>query len=178
MMSVNRFAGLRLALLRSIEAAFALWTALTVSGCEWANRIAGVSPQQTVQQLGRQQQVQLVENRLIDAGFKAISAKSPEDFNKIQSLPPLELTYRIDATGKLVYYYADPYYCYCLFRGDEAAYQRYEAMKTSAQQARSESHAEAIRKAEEKATEAQTMGPFGIDSPFGGAGPGASFFAY
>lgn len=56
------------------------------------------------------------------AGFKAVPAKTPDQMKELETLPPLDVTRLTDSEGHGQYAYADPYYCKCVFRGDDAAY--------------------------------------------------------
>lgn len=64
------------------------------------------------------------EPTLSAAGFKQVAADTPEGHEQLRSLPPLQVTRYTDSRGRSLYAYADPYYCNCVFRGNEAAYER------------------------------------------------------
>jgi hypothetical protein len=129
-------------------------------------------------ELTPQQRVQITEDRLTAAGFKAVSPQTSAEMERYKKLPPTELTYKIGVNGQLTYYFADPTYCHCYFSGSEEAYQRYQRQKRTSQQVRREQRADQLGGAEVQRQEMQLMGPFGIDSPLGGSGPGSNFYSY
>ncbi len=91
-----------------IRPAAVLVASLAVAGC--------VSQQQMVQQK---------EDLLAAAGFVARPASTPERLAMLQHLPPNKFVMR-ERDGKLVYIYADPIACNCVYFGDDAAFSRYK----------------------------------------------------
>ena len=148
-------AGFALALIRP---ALLLITMACV-GCATVNQLAAPTPTD---------QAQKVDPMLSAAGFKQLPASTPQQIERLKSLPPLKLGYYVDDNGGANYWLADPDNCRCLFHGDEVAYQQYENMKLESQMAEQQ----------QRAYETQTlrqqqmmMGP-----PFGPPGFGQSGF--
>ncbi len=68
--------------------------------------------------------VQNKENMLAAAGFTAEPANTAQRHASLASLPPHKFVHQVHA-GQLLYTYADPTICDCLYVGDQAAYDRY-----------------------------------------------------
>lgn len=68
--------------------------------------------------------VQAREDTLVAAGFSFQPANTPERQAELKTLPPHTFAYQ-ERDGKIVYLYADPTVCNCLYIGSEEAYQRY-----------------------------------------------------
>jgi hypothetical protein len=66
---------------------------------------------------------QQAEPMLEAAGFQRLPANTPEKMAHLKTLPPLQLRRRT-VKGQVVYRFADPYYCQCLYVGDWEAYRR------------------------------------------------------
>lgn len=64
------------------------------------------------------------EDLLAAAGFTVRPANTPEREQSLATLPPHRFV-RQDHGDKVVYVYADPLVCNCLYIGDQAAYGRY-----------------------------------------------------
>ncbi|HEX9665768.1 MAG TPA: hypothetical protein VGA95_04330 [Thermodesulfobacteriota bacterium] len=79
----------------------------------------------------RTSEAQQVDSLLAAAGFKMLPADTPEKEEMLNSLPPLNLQYRVK-DGNPLYFYADPYNCKCVYTGDQAAYDRYEKLAQEA----------------------------------------------
>jgi len=77
----------------------------------------------------RQERARDKENMLSAAGFQMKPADTPKRVAHLQSLTPLKLLPYTRSDGKLLYVYADPKGCNCLYVGDESAYQRYRALE-------------------------------------------------
>ena len=73
-----------------------------------------------------QERVQDTENLLAAAGFDAVPVTTPERQQEMAGLPPNKLLSRAK-DDRLVYLYADPLVCKCLYIGDQAAYGRYQS---------------------------------------------------
>lgn len=71
-----------------------------------------------------QQIVQDREDLLIAAGFTLRPANTPQRAALLRTLPPNRFVRRTDRAG-VVYLYADPLVCSCLYIGNPAAYGRY-----------------------------------------------------
>ena len=77
----------------------------------------------------RQERARDKENMLAAAGFQMKPADTPKRVAHLQLLTPLRLLPYTRSDGKLLYVYADPKGCNCLYVGDETAYQRYRALE-------------------------------------------------
>ena len=77
----------------------------------------------------REERARDKENMLAAAGFQMKPADTPKRVAHLQMLTPLKLLPYTRTDGKLLYVYADPKGCNCLYVGDETAYQRYRALE-------------------------------------------------
>jgi hypothetical protein len=77
----------------------------------------------------REERAKDKENMLAAAGFQMKPANTPNRVAHLQTLTPLKLLPYTRTDGKLLYVYADPKGCNCLYVGDETAYQRYRALE-------------------------------------------------
>ena len=64
------------------------------------------------------------DDMLIGAGFTAVPANTPQRYAALASMPPHTFVHEM-RRGKMLYAYADPTPCDCVFIGDQAAYNRY-----------------------------------------------------
>jgi len=64
---------------------------------------------------------------LVSAGFTPKPADTPEREQQLRTLPPLKIVSQ-SKDGHLVYRYADPYSCDCLYVGDPEAYAEYKRL--------------------------------------------------
>jgi len=64
---------------------------------------------------------------LMSAGFKAQPADTPEQTQRLHAMPPLKLVSQPE-DGGIVYRYADPFSCDCLYVGDEQSYAEYRCL--------------------------------------------------
>jgi hypothetical protein len=71
-----------------------------------------------------QQIVQDREDLLAAAGFTLRPANTPQRQDLLRTLPPNRFVQRVRG-DRVVYLYADPLVCACLYIGDQAAYGRY-----------------------------------------------------
>jgi hypothetical protein len=78
------------------------------------------------------QHAQRVAPWLSAAGFHALPADTPARQQQLQSLTPLQMRF-FPHNGKMHYWYADPYYCNCIYSGGEKAYDSYQRIKLTAQ---------------------------------------------
>jgi hypothetical protein len=147
-------AGFALALIRSSL----LLIAMACVGCATVNQLGGPSPAD---------QAQKIDPLLSAAGFKQLPASTPQQMDRLKSLPPLKLGYYVDDNGGANYWLADPDKCRCLFHGDEVAYQQYENMKLEREMADQQQRAYETQTLRQQ----QMMGP-----PFGPPGFGQSGF--
>lgn len=67
------------------------------------------------------------ENMLSAAGFKIKPADTPGKLAALKALPPHKFV-RQTQGGNVVYLYADPSICQCLYYGDQTAYGNYRQM--------------------------------------------------
>ncbi len=67
------------------------------------------------------------------AGFKLMPIDTPAKHKVIEGLSPLSFN-RLAHHGKIHYWFADPYYCNCVYVGDELAYLRYKQAKQERKQ--------------------------------------------
>jgi hypothetical protein len=64
---------------------------------------------------------------LVSAGFKTKPADTPERARQLRAMPPLKIVSQ-QKDGRIVYRYADPYSCECLYVGDQQAYTEYRRL--------------------------------------------------
>ena len=88
-----------------------LTTAVTVGGCATVRR----------------HEAKDTGDMLVAAGFRPKPADTPERERHLRAMQPLKLV-SDSKDGKLVYRYADPYSCDCLYVGDEQAYTEYKRL--------------------------------------------------
>ena len=91
-------------------------------------------------------QTEQVEIQLSNAGFEARNADDSEAGVWLSTLTPLQLGPVKTADGTVRYVYADPEGCGCVYVGDKAAYQIYQARQ---QTRRGSQNADAEEEAEE-----------------------------
>ena len=72
-------------------------------------------------------ETRFVEGALPQAGFRTVVPDTPARREQLRALPQRRLTQAM-RNGKVVYWYADLAGCNCAWVGDEAAYQRYDAV--------------------------------------------------
>lgn len=71
------------------------------------------------------ERAQRIEPMLNAAGFRVLPADTAERRVRLSSMTPLQIRFT-PLNGKMQYWFADPYYCNCLYAGDEKAYAAYE----------------------------------------------------
>jgi len=69
-------------------------------------------------------QVQQKEDLLAAAGFTQVPANTPQRQAKLASLPPHKFSRQV-RNNTVIFIYADPTICDCLYVGNQAAYDRY-----------------------------------------------------
>jgi hypothetical protein len=69
-------------------------------------------------------QVQNKEDLLAAAGFTVVPANTPQRQASLASLPPHKFAQQV-RNNAVLYIYADPTICDCLYVGNQAAYDRY-----------------------------------------------------
>src|SRR3984957_2020031 len=78
------------------------------------------------------QKAQRVGPLLSAHGFRVWPVAPPARQQQLQSLTPLQMRF-FPHNGKMHYWYADPYYCNCIYSGGEKAYDSYQRIKLTAQ---------------------------------------------
>jgi len=68
------------------------------------------------------------EDMLAASGFKFIPANTPERQAAFQKLPPHQFSREIK-DGRVIYVYADPTICVCIYVGGQKAYGTYQARR-------------------------------------------------
>lgn len=71
-------------------------------------------------------QVQNKEDMLAAAGFTLVPANTPQRQAALKTLPPHKFVHQV-RNNAVIYTYADPTICDCLYVGNQAAYDRYRA---------------------------------------------------
>ena len=66
------------------------------------------------------------ENMLVNAGFHEVPANTPKRVAMLQRLPPRQMLHA-KQNNVMLYAYADPTVCNCLYVGDQAALDRYRS---------------------------------------------------
>ncbi len=66
-------------------------------------------------------------NLLVAAGFTPKPADTPEREQQLHVMPALRMMWQ-RKDGRMVYRYADPYSCNCLYVGDQQAYAEYKRL--------------------------------------------------
>jgi len=94
---------------------------------------------------------------LVAAGFRSKLADTPEREQRLRAQPPLKMVSQ-SKDGHLVYRYADPYSCDCLYVGDEQAYAEYKRLALKKQVA--EERLEAAEAEESAAMDWGLWGPW------------------
>lgn len=84
-------------------------------------------------QEARIHKAQKTEPLLDSSGFKSMPIDTPAKQKVIGGLTPLSFN-RLAHHGKIHYWFADPYYCKCVYVGDELAYLRYKQAKQERKQ--------------------------------------------
>jgi hypothetical protein len=74
--------------------------------------------------LGCAQVEQHQDDALVAAGFTPVPANTPQRQAALTSMPPHTFVHEM-RNGRVLYAYADPTICDCLYVGDQAAYHRY-----------------------------------------------------
>jgi hypothetical protein len=71
-------------------------------------------------------QVQNKEDMLAAAGFTLVPANTPQRQSSLSTLPPHKFARQV-RNNAVIYTYADPTICDCLYVGNQAAYDHYRA---------------------------------------------------
>jgi hypothetical protein len=75
------------------------------------------------------------EQLLAAAGFQAKPAETPEKLTNLRTMPPRQLVSQAK-DGNMVYTYADPDYCQCLYVGGPKEYSAYQHLAVEKEIAR------------------------------------------
>ncbi len=75
----------------------------------------------------QREEAQQTESLLSAAGFQMRPADTPERLAHLQTLTPRKIVPHMK-DGQLLYVFADPTSCRCVYVGDERAYQRYQQL--------------------------------------------------
>jgi hypothetical protein len=89
------------------------------------------------------QRANRIEPMLAAAGFRMRPATTPEQADDLKSRTPLKVRYTLKDDHPR-YWFADPVVCNCLYVGNEADYQRYEALRIQQRTAQEEQQAAAM----------------------------------
>lgn len=73
------------------------------------------------------QKVEAKEDLLSAAGFVPQPANTPQRQASMRKLPPNKFVQQVQ-NGQVIYLYADPIVCQCVYLGDQAAYGQYRQM--------------------------------------------------
>jgi hypothetical protein len=79
------------------------------------------------------QQPQQIEALLTAAGFKPVFADTAQKMEILHGLPPHEIRHYPTKNG-MVFWYADPDDCRCVYEGDQKAYQQFELLRLQQQE--------------------------------------------
>ena len=89
----------------------------------------------------RRQETRDTGDLLIAAGFTRKLPDSPERAQQLRAMRPLKIVSQ-SKDGHIVYRYADPYTCDCLYVGDQQAYAKYRSLALQKQRADEQLEAE------------------------------------
>lgn len=101
---------------------------------------------------------QRLDPMLSAAGFIMTPVNTPRRQQVFSTLPPLKLTYSYNKEDQPTYWFADPYNCNCLYRGNSKAYQQFETMKFEQHIAEEERQAAVLN--QDAAMQMNAFGPF------------------
>ncbi len=76
----------------------------------------------------RRSEAQSAEDLLVAAGFKVQVADAPDEAAKLGAMKPALRVVPRRMNGEIVYTYADPYNCMCVYVGDQDAYTEYRQL--------------------------------------------------
>lgn len=91
--------------------------------------VASCATAQTDPAMLQQEKALKTEQMLSAAGFTVSPADTGKKQQILANLPSLHVRYLITKKGNVRYWYADPLYCHCIYKGDQKAYQSYEKIK-------------------------------------------------
>lgn len=105
----------------------------------------------------RKEEAKDAESTLAAAGFRMKPADTPEKLAKLQAMPARKIVTRTK-DGQVVYLYADPDYCKCLYAGTQPQYDRYRQLALEKQIAQEQIDAAEMN--EDAAMDWGMWGPF------------------
>ena len=105
----------------------------------------------------RREDAQNEESTMAAAGFGMKLADTPEKLAKLQTLPVRQIVTRVK-DGRVVYLYADPDFCKCLYFGNQQQYARYQQLAIEKQIA--QERVQAAEMNEDTAMDWGMWGPF------------------
>ena len=76
----------------------------------------------------RRDEAQSAEDLLVAAGFKVMLADEPDEMAKLQAMKPALRVVPRQKDGTIVYTYADPYNCMCVYVGTQDNYAEYRQL--------------------------------------------------
>jgi hypothetical protein len=104
------------------------------------------------------EKAQRLDPILSAAGFQMVQPTTQQKQGIFASMPPLKMNYYIGKDGQARYWFADPYQCNCVFKGDGKAYQQYQNLRI--QQRIAEEQEEAAALNQDAALQMNTFDPF------------------
>ncbi len=108
-----------------------------------------------------QQAIANKEDMLAASGFKFVPANTPERIAAFKTLPPHQFVRQVNGE-KVVYIYADPAICNCLYVGGQKAYGTYQARRLDKRIADEQAQAAA-----DISMASWNWGPWGVGYPMG-----------
>jgi hypothetical protein len=105
----------------------------------------------------RKEEAHDTESTLAAAGFGMKPADTPAKLTKLQAMPVRKIVTRVK-DGRVVYLYADPDFCKCLYFGNQEQYARYRQLAIEKQIAQEQ--IEAAQMNESAAMDWGMWGPF------------------
>jgi hypothetical protein len=104
------------------------------------------------------EKAQRLDPILSAAGFQMVQPTTQQKQGIFASMPPLKMNYYVGKDGQARYWFADPYQCNCVFKGDAKAYQQYQNLRI--QQRIAEEQEEAAALNQDAALQMNTFDPF------------------
>jgi hypothetical protein len=106
---------------------------------------------------GEREHAQEVDPMLAAAGFKMNPTDTLEKSDHLKAISALKLKSHVK-DGQPQYWLADPFYCNCVYVGDQAAYQRYKQLRAEADAQAQIQHTEMIEEEQSEAAMEETIG--------------------
>ncbi|HTY56712.1 MAG TPA: hypothetical protein VMB26_16020 [Candidatus Binataceae bacterium] len=127
------------------------------SGYDWTRAYFG-----SAQTAAARQPIAETESTLLAAGFRQLPANSGDELKQLKSLPPQQISYTI-TNGAVVYRFADPDYCRCIYVGSDKAYQAYEQLTAANESEKTDKGIAVIRR---QATQQEALDSVNDLNPF------------